>query len=258
MGDILAALPLWFLLGSLTILGAIWGSFVAALCSRWARDESVIEGRSRCDQCSKPIAFYDLLPVISYLLLRGKCRECGQKIGVEAISVELVAASIGVVSGLLLPDGQALAAAIFGWSLLPLIILDYKHLWLPNRLLVLLVIAGLLFGALLTPDVTASDKVIGALAGFLALEIIRRTYKRFRHQDGMGAGDPKLFGALGIWLGWQALPLTLLIASAIGLGVLITVRATAARHQFIFPFGSYLAVAGYLIVLVGNMSLPLR
>lgn len=258
MGGISAALPLWFLLTSLTILGAIWGSFVAALCSRWANNESVISGRSRCDWCGQTIAPYDLMPIISYVILRGKCRGCDHKIGIWTIAVEVIAASIGAVSCLFLPATQALAAAVFGWSLLPLIILDYKHLWLPDRLLVLLVIAGLLFGALLTPDVIALDRAIGALTGFFSLEIIRLTYQRFRHLDGMGAGDPKLFGALGIWLGWQALPLILLIASAIGLGVLITVRAVTARHQEVFPFGSYLAVAGYLIVLAGSISLPLR
>ncbi len=215
-------------------------------------------GRSRCDQCSKPIAPYDLLPVISYIFLKGKCRECGHNIGFQPIAVELVAASVGAVSCLLLPASQALAAAVFGWSLLPLIILDYKHLWLPDRLVVLLIIAGLLFGPLLTPVVSASDRAIGALAGFFSLEIIRLTYKISRNRDGMGPGDPKLFGALGIWLGWQSLPLTLLIASAIGLGILITARAATIRNQSIFPFGSYLAVAGYLMVLADNMSLPLR
>ena len=254
MGDILAALPLWFLLASLTILGAIWGSFVAALCCRWANGESVIKGRSRCDQCSKPIVFYDLIPVISYLVLKGKCRACGHKIGVQPIAIEIIAALIGAASCLLLPATQALAAAIFGWSLLPLLILDYKHLWLPDRLIVLLVIAGLLFGALLTPDVSALDRVIGALAGFLALEIIRHTYQRLRDRDGMGAGDPKLFGALGIWLGWQALPITLLIASAIGLGVLLVMRAANAGRQEFFPFGSYLAAAAYLSILAQRIA----
>jgi leader peptidase (prepilin peptidase) / N-methyltransferase len=258
VGGISAALPLWFLLASLTVLGAIWGSFVAALCSRWANNESVLTGRSRCDQCSKPIAPYDLLPVISYLVLKGKCRKCGHEIGIQSVAVELISASIGAVSCLFLPASQALAAAVFGWSLLPLIILDYRHLWLPDRLVVLLVVAGLLFSPLLTPDIAIFDRAMGALAGFFSLEIIRRAYQSFRRREGMGAGDPKLFGALGIWLGWQALPFTLLIASAIGLGVLITVRVVTARHPSIFPFGSYLAVAGYLIVLAGNMSFPLR
>ena len=241
----LSGLPLWFLLVSLAILGAIWGSFVAALCSRWPKGESIATGRSHCDQCGKVIAGYDLVPVVSYLALKGRCRNCGQEFGIETIAIELVSASIGAASVLIFLEGQALAAAIFGWLLLPLIILDYSHFWLPNRLVLLLAVAGLFVGPMLLPEVMLVDRVIAASSGFLCLEAIRLAYEKYRQQEGLGAGDPKLFGALGLWLGWEAMPTTLLLASVIGLSVALLTRQLSDQIKSAFPFGSYLAVAAF-------------
>ena len=246
----LSGLPLWFLLASLAILGAIWGSFVAALCSRWPKGESIVHGRSRCDQCDVQIASYDLLPLVSFLLLKGRCRACGQKIGLMPFGIELVAMLIGAVPALILPASQAVAAAIFGWALLPLILLDHQHLWLPNRLVLLLGAAGLLVGPMLTPDIAFADRFAGLIVGFLSLEALRLAYKKVRQRDGMGAGDPKLFGALGIWLGWQALPITLLGASAVGLVLIFIMHLMANRSRSAFPFGSYLGLAAYIDVIV--------
>ena len=224
-------------------MGAIWGSFVGALCSRWPKGESIATGRSHCDGCAKVIARYDLVPVVSYFVLQGRCRSCRQKIAAETIAIELVAASIGAVSVLAFPEGQALAAAIFGWLLLPLIILDYSHLWLPNRLVLLLAVTGLFVGPMLLPEVMLVDRVIAALSGFLCLEAIRLAFKIFRGHEGLGAGDPKLFGALGLWLGWEAMPITLLLSSVIGLAVALSTRQSSGQIRSAFPFGSYLAVA---------------
>ena len=202
-------------------------------------------GRSHCDGCAKVIAGYDLVPVVSYLVLQGRCRSCRQKIAAETIAIELVAASIGAVSVLAFPEGQALAAAIFGWLLLPLIILDYSHLWLPNRLVLLLAVAGLFVGPMLLPEVMFADRVIAASAGFLCLEALRLAYEKYRQQEGLGAGDPKLFGALGLWLGWEALPITLLLASVIGLVVALFTQQSSSQIKSAFPLGSYLAIAAF-------------
>ena len=251
MGNLLDALPFWFRLVSFVVLGAIWGSFAGALCNRWPKGESIVAGRSHCAACGKTIAAYDLIPVVSYFLLRGKCRNCGQKIGADTALAESAGILIGVISVALLPADQALAAAMFGWLLLPLVILDYRHLWLPDRLILLLAATGVLVSALLLPDLDWTSRVAGAAAGFLSLELIRLAYKRFRGIEGMGAGDPKLFGALGIWLGWQALPVTLLLASALGLGFILLMRRRAAGHDTALPMGSYLAVAAYLVAVFG-------
>jgi leader peptidase (prepilin peptidase) / N-methyltransferase len=246
----LFALPLWFLAGLLTILGAIWGSFAAALCSRWPLGKSVAKGRSCCGHCNEKIAFYDLIPLASYLLMKGKCRHCGQSIGLLPFATELAAALIGLIPVLIVPESQAVAIAVFGWLLLPLVILDHQHLWLPNRLVLLLAATGFLVGPLLMPDITLGNRVVGFVAGYLSLEIVRQIYKQFRQRDGLGPGDPKLFAALGIWLGWQSLPLTLLIASAIGL-VLVSLSLLMANHsRAALPFGSYLGVAAFLAILL--------
>lgn len=239
------------MLTSVSVLGAIWGSFVAALCSRWPIGESVAKGRSRCDQCGSQIASYDLVPVISFLLLKGKCRNCAHSIGLQPFAIELVAVLIGVTPFLLLPESQATAAAIFGWLLLPLILLDYQHFWLPDHLVLLLAIAGFLVGPMLVPDVDRVARVAGLLTGFLSLEIVRQVYKQYRQHDGMGAGDPKLFAALGIWLGWQALPIILLSGSAIGLLSVLALHLRAKHHRTAFPFGSFLGVAAYVAVVIG-------
>lgn len=249
--DVFAAIPSWALPVSLALLGAIWGSFIAALCSRWPNGESISTGRSRCDQCASNIAAYDLIPIISFVLLKGKCRLCREKIGAMPLFVEVVAILIGTFPIVFLPPMQAIGAAVFGWLLLPLLILDCRHFWLPDRLIILLASAGLLAGLLLNPSVTWFDRGAGMAAGFALLEAIRIGFKRWQGYEGMGAGDPKLFGALGLWVGWQALPMILLGASAIGFCFILVKRSVLTQSPNLLPFGSYLCGAAYLFATLG-------
>jgi leader peptidase (prepilin peptidase) / N-methyltransferase len=239
----LAHLPGWFLLASGVLLGLIWGSFVAVLCSRWPIGESVMKGRSRCDHCKAKIGAFDLVPLLSYIALRGRCRHCRQKIGLRPVIIELSAASIALTSILLLPPAAAVAAMLLGWLLLPIVILDHDHLWIPDRLVLVLAIGAVMAGPLLWPDVGLTDRFIGAAAGFLILEAIRQLYKILRGQEGMGAADPKLFAALGLWFGWQALPMILLGASLIGIALAIYRKAAGAESHQALPLGSFLGVA---------------
>lgn len=245
----MGTLPLWFLLLLIFALGTIWGSFVGALCSRWPKGESVIAGRSRCDNCATPIAAYDLVPIFSFLLLRGKCRICGEPIGPTPFVIEVIAALIGVVPFLLFPGEQAFAVAILGWLLLPMVILDFQHFWLPTRLVMMLAVGGLIAGPMLSSDLLWQDRLIGAVAGFLCLEIIRRAFQWLRRKEGMGAGDPKLFAAIGLWLGWAALPFVLLVASGIGMVFMLAIGAARREHEIQFPFGSYMGIAAYCVAL---------
>ena len=245
----LLALPFWYQLGLIVVLGAIWGSFVAALCSRWLRGERVSDGRSHCEQCHTTLGAKDLIPIVSYLWLRGKCRYCAHPIGAGALIIELAASAIGLVAVLMLDYGQALSAAVFGWLLLPLVILDQSKLWLPNRLVILLALAGLLAGSFLTPEVTWLDRALGAVIGFLSLEIIRQVFRKLRKIEGMGGGDPKLFAAIGIWLGWQLLPMTLLLACILGFVFVAVNYARTKDRTLQLPFGSFLGIAAYSIAL---------
>ena len=248
LGEVQFALPCWYQLISFVILGSIWGSFVAALCSRWPIGEQISNGRSRCDACQTTLAAKDLVPIFSFALLRGKCRYCCQNIGVGALYTELISAAIGLLAILLVPTGSAVAAAVFGWLLLPLIILDYKRLWLPNRLVAALAGVGTIGGYFLIPDSIWTDRVIGGALGFLSLEAIRQGFRKIRGEEGMGGGDPKLFGAIGVWLGWQFLPMTLLFACLIGFGNVAAAYARDRAPPSRLPFGSLLCIAAFLLV----------
>ncbi|MEP7348903.1 MAG: prepilin peptidase [Sphingorhabdus sp.] len=242
----LAGLPSWFLIGGAAILGATWGSFAAALCDRWPNDKSVTKGRSHCNHCGHIIRARDLIPLLSFLVLRGRCRDCHEAIGARAIIIEIMSLLLGAVPFVLLPPGQAAAAAILGWLLLPLITLDLLHYWLPDRLTIILAMAGLAMGGILTPDISITDQAIGAVTGYGILELIRRLYRALRHREGMGAGDPKLFGALGFWFGWQALPMLMMLASGVGL-----IWAFGGRRKNtglrLLPLGAYLGISAILL-----------
>ena len=250
-GEVHFALPFWYQLSSFVILGAIWGSFAAALCSRWLREEQISHGRSRCDACQTVLAAKDLVPVLSYMWLRGKCRYCGQGIGAGALYTELTSAAIGLVAILMLPSEAALAAAIFGWLLLPLMILDYQRLWLPNQLIWTLAAAGSLGGYFLLPGIVWTDRAFGGIFGYLCLEAIRQGFRKFRNVEGMGGGDPRLFGAIGVWLGWQFLPFTLLLACLVGFAHVAAAYVGDKRRVSHLPFGSYLCVAAYALAVFG-------
>jgi leader peptidase (prepilin peptidase)/N-methyltransferase len=236
------------------ILGAIFGSFIAALVSRWPQGRSVLAGRSRCDSCQATLAPWHLVPIASYLALCGRCARCRAPIGRDAIIIEAIAAAIGGLALALHPDVTGLSVALFGWLLLPLAWLDLQHYWLPHPLTAALAMGGVLTALVgLPPDWTS--RVIGAVAGFGALWLVATGYRWLRGRDGLGGGDPLLFGAIGLWLGWPHLPLVLLAASGIGLGLALYVQRT---HHGIdgttrFPLGTLLAVAAWPIALIGPM-----
>lgn len=245
MGERLLALPFWYQLVLAAVLGLIWGSFVAALCSRWPRGERVSDGRSYCDNCRTKLAAKDLVPVLSYLWLKGRCRYCTKSIGVGALYTELASAAIGLITISMHTHGQAVSAAIFGWLLLPLFILDHDKLWLPNRLVLILALFGLLLGPLLKPDILWTDRALGGLFGYVSLEAIRQIFQRLRNAEGMGGGDPKLFAAIGIWLGWQALPFVLLISCLFGFAFILLRQVRKQRIQPQLPFGAFLCLAAF-------------
>ena len=183
-----------------------------------------------------------MIPLVSFALQRGKCRGCDSRIGARQPGIEVLAALIGGLMLWMSPDSVGLGGALFGWLLLALFVFDAEHLWLPNVATGLLAAAGLLFG-----PAYLQDRLIGLVAGFAALELIRQTYRAVRHREGMGGGDPKLLGGIGAWLGWAALPFVLLGASLLGL-ILIVVRF--ARGQPIsgdlpLPFGALMAASGF-------------
>lgn len=204
------------LLGAM--LGAIIGSFIATLCVRWPRGEQAAAGRSRCDGCGRPLAPAELVPIASSLVARGRCRTCGARIDPFHLKVELAAAAIGAIALTIAPDPRGAALALFCWLLLAPAILDARCYWLPDRLTAILAVAGLAAGGLLS-GVPILHRLIGGAAGFCALALVAQGYRRLRSREGLGQGDAKLLGAIGLWTGWAALPVIVVIASLVGLVV---------------------------------------
>jgi leader peptidase (prepilin peptidase) / N-methyltransferase len=240
-------LPFWFWAGSLTVLGAIWGSFAAALCVRWPSGESIVKGRSRCDHCFAVLAPQELIPILSYCLQRGRCGHCANRIGRFSLLVELACATLGLMAAVLFSDYAAFAVALFFWLLVPLGILDWRHLWLPDSLIVVLAAAGLLLGRYVS-DAPLDARLIGGVAGYSVLQLIRLFYRKFRGVDGMGGGDPKLLGAIGLWTGWQGLPVTVMLASGIGLACYLLRPQAKSIDQGRLPLGAFLAAAAGIFI----------
>lgn len=225
--------------------GAITGSFVAALVLRWLDDRSVLAGRSACDGCGGTLRAWELVPVFSFVMLRGRCARCRQPIDPVHWRIEILAALIGATAGWV-AGADGWTGALFGWSLLALGALDALALWLPDQLTAWLAVTGLLTG-LASPMPPLEDRIIGGAVGFGALWAIAAGYRRWRGREGMGGGDPKLMGAIGLWLGWRMLPAILLVACVIGLGF-VAVRRLLGHEigaQDMVPLGLLLALAAY-------------
>ena len=227
-------------------MGLIIGSFLATLIVRWPEGRSVIAGRSSCDDCGHRLRARELIPVVSFILQSGKCRQCGAPIAPDHIATELAAGMIGGLALFAAPGAEGMAGALFGWLLLALAALDVKHHWLPDRLTAILAISGLAAGFLsMCPPIY--DRLIGGVAGFVSLTVVASAYKMIRGREGLGGGDPKMLGAIGCWLGWAALPLVILGAGLAGLLVALSwkIRGKNVAADSLLPLGSLMAIAAF-------------
>ncbi len=233
------------------VLGAIAGSFLATILIRWPQGRGAMTGRSPCDAGDAALGPGELVPVLSYLVARGRCRRCGARIDPKHVAVELAAALVGIVAflGHSLPLG--LITALLGWWLLLVALLDLEHQWLPDRLTLPLIPLGLLVAWMgLGPQLV--ERLAGAAIGWGGLALIALGYRALRGRDGLGGGDPKLLGALGAWVGAYHLPFVLLGAGVIGLGsaLLMRLRGEEDGAATRLPLGTFLALAGWPIWLV--------
>ena len=233
------------------VLGAIVGSFLATLMIRWPRGRSVIAGRSRCDSCGVALGPRDLVPLLSYAALHGRCRRCGNSIDRRHIATELTAASIGLIALVAHPLPLAAITLFLGLWLLLLAALDVEHHWLPDRLTLPLIPLGFVaawagFGPPL------DQRLIGAVVGWAVLFLIASAYRRLRGREGMGGGDPKLLAAIGAWVGVLQLPFVLLGAGLLGLAavLLMRLRGEEVTGASRLPLGALMAVTAWPIWLV--------
>lgn len=233
------------------VLGAIAGSFIATLLIRWPQGRGAMTGRSRCDTCDVALGPGDLVPVLSYLVARGRCRRCGVRIDPRHFIVETASALVGAVSLLAHPVPLAFATALLGWWLLLIALLDLEHQWLPDRLTLPLIPLGLA-AAWVGLGPPWPERLAGAAIGWLVLFLIARSYRIARGHEGMGGGDPKLFAAIGAWVGAMHLPFVLLGAGVAGLTsmLLLRLRGAPVTATTRLPLGTYLALAAWPIWLI--------
>jgi leader peptidase (prepilin peptidase)/N-methyltransferase len=221
---------------------------------------TLITPRSACPHCKAPISAWQNIPVISWLILRGRCAACGARISVRYPLVELATGAMSACVAWHFGFGwPAFCALILTWSLIALAVIDLDHQLLPDDITLPLMWGGLLAAAAIGSSAGASipvslhSAVIGAACGYLSLWLVFHVFRLITGKEGMGYGDFKLFAALGAWLGWKMLPLVILLSAASGaiLGILLIAFRGRDRAAPI-PFGPYLAAAGWVALIYGD------
>lgn len=235
----------------LTLLGPIVGSCLGLLSLRLPAGLPVGLARSACVGCARPLSPLDLVPILSWAALRGRCRTCRTPIPLRYPLIEVGCALIGLWAAMINDGAAAWATAGFGWALLLIALIDAEHFWLPARLTSPLLTAGLVLAASLGPDAFIG-RLIGAVAGWAFLAGLAWGYRRLRGRDGLGGGDPLMFAAVGGWVGWQGLPSVMLIAAVCGLVVAFCLRRLQPDSRL--PLGSLMAVGGWLVWLYGPLG----
>lgn len=215
---------------------------------------NLIQPNSCCPHCSAPIRAWQNIPLVSWLLLRGRCYQCREPISLRYPLVELAMGLLTVfVAWHLGVTWLALGVMVLTWGLLALSLIDVDHQYLPDVLVLPLLWLGLILNSTQHGFVTLQDAVYGAVFGYLSLWTVFKLFKLFTGKEGMGYGDFKLLAMLGAWGGWQILPLTILLSSLVGavLGIIILQIQRKGMQQTL-PFGPYLALAGWIALLWGE------
>ncbi|QKK02220.1 MAG: prepilin peptidase [Pseudomonadota bacterium] len=210
--------------------------------------------RSHCPKCRQAIAWYDNIPLVSWLLLRRKCRHCGQPISwrypLVELATALLSAAVVVHFG---PGPEAVGALVLTWALIAATGIDIDHQLLPDQITLPLLWLGLGLNLWLGLFSSLEDAVIGAIAGYGVLWAVFHLFRLLTGKEGMGYGDFKLLAALGAWLGWQALPIIVLLGSLLGavIGIALMIALRRGREVPI-AFGPYLALAGWIAMIWGD------
>ena len=239
----------WLLAAGAALVGLCFGSFLNVCILRLPADQSLVRPPSSCPKCHTRIAWFDNIPVVSWLLLRGKCRHCGAPISVQ---YPLIEALVGVLwAAALLAYGaslHALAAAVFGTILLGIAITDVRHYLIPDEFTV----GGLVLGLALSlggggPGLVQA--LIGAAAGFVLLYVVARAGQWVFKEEAMGGGDIKMMAMVGAFVGWRGVLLTV-FAGAL-LGTLIFVPLSLRKKRLV-PFGVFLALGAAVTFVLGD------
>jgi leader peptidase (prepilin peptidase) / N-methyltransferase len=244
--------PELFVYLTLALFGLAIGSFLNVCIHRIPRRESLMYPPSRCPSCGTGLRWFDNVPVLGYLRLRGQCRTCRTPISPRYPIVELATMGVFLLHGLAFEPGPLLIVRlVFACVLIVLFAIDFEHHLLPNVITLPGIPAGLLASLFLPPGAIAS--LIGILVGGGSLWLIGEAYYRYAGQEGMGGGDVKMLAMIGAFLGWQQVILTLVLSSVAGSiigGMLIATRRRDLKYEL--PYGTFLALAALVASLAGE------
>jgi leader peptidase (prepilin peptidase)/N-methyltransferase len=229
------------------------GSFLGVAITRTASPYAIVWGRSECDVCHHRLSSRDLIPLLSWIVLRGRCRHCATRISGLHPLIELGALGVAVWAVACTQGLSLWATCGLGWSLLALATIDARQHLLPDYLTLPLLVAGLFISPFLD-SAGAWPHVIGAGAGWLFIILVGVTYRKLRGQEGIGLGDAKLFAASGAWVSWNGLPSVLLIASVAGLIFSLVAYGRDVTLKDRVPLGTFLCLGTWLVWLYGPIA----
>ena len=240
------------------IFGGIWGSFCNVCIYRLPNNESVIKGRSFCPSCKNQIKWYDNIPFLSFIFLRGKCRNCSNKISFQYFLVELLSGisflAIFFLYGISITTLLLIILSIF---FIIIFFIDLKHYIIPNELTFPLMVIGFIksFDPNLNQTIFPNyiNSLLGGIFGYLIIWLIILCYKKVRNKEGMGLGDAKLMAVVGFWFGWISIPFTIFISSVVALILVIPSLLKKTKDMSAqIPFGPYIIIGCILYISFAN------
>ena len=240
------------------VLGCIWGSFSNVCIYRLPNDQSVVKGRSFCTSCKEQIKWYDNIPFLSFIFLKGKCRKCGNKISSQYFLVEFISAiSFIIVYHLYGISITTLLLIILSIFFIIIFFIDLKHFIIPNELTFPLMLIG--FVKSFEPNLNQTifpnyiNSLIGGVFGYLIIWLIIFFYKKVRNKEGIGLGDEKLMALVGFWFGWASIPFTIFISSFVAL--IFSIPSLIKKNKNMatqIPFGPYIIIGCIIYVSFAN------
>jgi leader peptidase (prepilin peptidase)/N-methyltransferase len=236
---------------TVVLFGAIIGSFLNVCIHRLPRKQSIVWPSSACPHCRRQLAWFENIPIVSYLCLGGRCRTCRRSISIRYPIVEGLTALMFAAGWWSFGPGPLLASRLlFGCALIVLFAIDLEHQLLPNAITLPGIVVGLVFSAFTDLGWTAS--ILGAVIGGGVLYAVAEGYYRLRHEEGLGMGDVKMLAMIGAFVGWKLTLLTLMMASMAGSVVgLALIVARRGSMKYALPFGTFLALGAALAVTIG-------
>jgi len=235
-------MPSGLQIGFAAALGAIVGSFLNVCVYRLPRKLSIVWPASACPKCRRELSWYENVPVLSYAVLRGRCRTCRERIGIRYPIIEAITALMFAAAWWYYGPGLLLASRlVFGCALVVLFAIDLEHHLLPNAITLPGIAVGLAFSLFVEPGWWMA--LLGVVLGGGALYATAEVYYRVRHEEGLGMGDVKMLAMVGAFLGWKLTLMTLMLASVAGSIIgLALIAAGRGTMKYALPFGTFLAL----------------